>query len=304
MTSYNCLVTGGCGFIGSHIVDRLIELGHNVKVIDDESAAENENFYYNKKARYYKLDVSKDDCSYCFGGDNGKPIDYVFHLAARSRIQPTISSPGSCFEVNVVGTQRVLEWSRLNCVKRVIYSGTSSLYGRQNSIPFSPNMPADCLNPYSMSKWMGEQVFKLYNQLYGLPSITLRYFNVYGPREPIKGEYAPVVGLFKRQSKNNEFMTIVAPGTQRRDFTYIDDVVEANILAMKSSTVDIPFGIYNVGTGKNHSMIEIADMIGGKRDVIPSRPAEVKETLADISETTKDLGWSPKFTLEETISSY
>jgi len=300
----NCLVTGGCGFIGSHIVDRLIELGHNVKVIDDESAEENAKFYHNPKARYYKLDISKDDCSYCFGGDDGRSMDYVFHLAARSRIQPTIGLPGKCFEVNVVGTQRVLEWSRLNCVKRVIYSGTSSLYGKQNSIPFTPNMPADCLNPYSMSKWMGEQVCKLYNQLYGLPSITLRYFNVYGPREPIKGEYAPVIGLFKRQSKNNEFMTIVAPGTQRRDFTYIEDVVEANILAMKSSTVDIPFNIYNVGTGKNHSMVEIAEMIGGKRDVIPSRPAEVQETLADIEKTTKDLGWKPKHNLEDMINSY
>jgi UDP-glucose 4-epimerase len=302
--SYNCLVTGGCGFIGSHLVDRLIALGHNVKVIDDESAEENENFYYNDKARYYKLDISKDDCSYCFGGDNGKPLDFVFHLAARSRIQPTIGRPGKCFEVNVVGTQRVLEWSRLNNVKRVIYSGTSSLYGKQNAIPFEPNMPTDCLNPYSLSKWMGEQICKLYNQLYGMPSIVLRYFNVYGPREPIKGEYAPVIGLFKRQSKNNEFMTIVAPGTQRRDFTYIADVVEANILAMRSSTVDIPFNIYNVGTGKNHSMIEIAEMIGGKRDAIPSRPAEVKETLADISETIKDLNWSPKYILEEKINSY
>jgi UDP-glucose 4-epimerase len=293
------VVTGGCGFIGSHIVDKLVSIGHKVRVIDDLSASENEEFYYNENAKYWKKDIYKDDCNDIFVN-----VDYVFHLAARSRIQPTIESPGECFEVNVVGTQRVLEWARINSVKRLIYSSTSSLYGHQNSIPFSPNMPADCLNPYSMSKWMGEQVFKLYNQLYGLPSITLRYFNVYGPREPIKGEYAPVVGLFKRQSKNNEFMTIVAPGTQRRDFTYIDDVVEANILAMKSSTVDIPFGIYNVGTGKNHSMIEIADMIGGKRDVIPSRPAEVKETLADISETTKDLGWSPRYTLTEKIASY
>jgi UDP-glucose 4-epimerase len=293
------LVTGGCGFIGSHIVDKLVMLGHEVRVIDDLSAQENARFYYNDKVDYYKKDISEDDCGNIFND-----VDFVFHLAARSRIQPTIGSPNECFEVNVVGTQRVLEWSRLNGIKRVIYSGTSSLYGHQNSIPFAPNMPADCLNPYSLSKWMGEQICKLYNQLYGVPSITLRYFNVYGPREPIKGEYAPVIGLFKRQSKNNESMTIVAPGTQRRDFTYIEDVVEANILAMKSSTVDIPFNIYNVGTGKNHSMMEIAEMIGGKRDVIPSRPAEVRETLADISKTIKDLKWTPKYSLEEKINSY
>lgn len=293
------VVTGGCGFIGSHIVDKLVSLGHHVKVIDDLSAPENEEFYYNKKASYWKKDISKDDCNDIFIG-----ADYVFHLAARSRIQPTIGSPNSCFEVNVVGTQRVLEWSRLNRIKRVIYSGTSSLYGKQNTIPFNPNMPADCLNPYSMSKWMGERICDLYSQLYDLPSIVLRYFNVYGPREPLKGEYAPVVGLFKRQNRNKNPMTIVSPGTQRRDFTYIDDVVEANICAMRASAKDILFKVYNVGTGKNYSMNEIADMIGDDRLIIPARPAEVKETLADISETIKDLGWIPKHRLEDKINEY
>ena len=303
------LVTGGCGFIGSHIVDKLISLGHEVRVIDDLSAQENENFYYNDQAEYWNHDIAKDDCCLIF-----KNVDYVFHLAARSRIQPTIGSPNECFEVNVVGTQRVLEWSRLNSIKRLVYSGTSSLYGKQNTIPFAPNMPADCLNPYSMSKWMGEQVCKLYNQLYGLPSIVLRYFNVYGPREPLKGEYAPVVGLFKRLKKENLPATIVSPGTQRRDFTYIDDVVDANILAMKSSTTDIPHNIYNVGTGKNYSMFEITEMIYGKQataewpadivNILPSRPAEVKETLADIESTMRDLGWFPNFKLEDKINAY
>jgi UDP-glucose 4-epimerase len=303
------VVTGGCGFIGSHIVDKLVLVGHEVRVIDDLSATENEEFYYNEKAAYWKKDISKDDCSDIFTN-----ADYVFHLAARSRIQPTIGSPGECFEVNVVGTQRVLEWARINSVKRIIYSGTSSLYGRQNSIPFSPNMPADCLNPYSMSKWMGEQVCKLYVQLYDVPSIVLRYFNVYGPREPIKGKYAPVVGLFKRLKKDNLPATIVSPGTQRRDFTYIDDVVDANILAMKSSTIDIPHGIYNVGTGKNYNMFEIAEMIYGKNidnsfpgcvvDMLPPRPAEVHETLADIESTMRDLGWFPRHKLEDKINNY
>jgi UDP-glucose 4-epimerase len=296
------LVTGGCGFIGSHIVDKLHELGHHVIVIDDLSAPENEDFYYHEDVvdvKYHIKDISKDDCSEYFNG-----VDYVFHLAARSRIQPTIGSPNECFEVNVVGTQRVLEWSRLNGVKRVIYSGTSSLYGKQNTIPFNPNMPADCLNPYSMSKWMGERICDLYNQVYGLPSIVLRYFNVYGPREPLKGEYAPVIGLFKRQAKNKKPMTIVSPGTQKRDFTYIDDVVDANICAMNKPVEEVRHKVYNVGTGKNHSIIEIADMIGDKRVLIPARSAEVFETLADISETKEDLGWSPKFKLEEKILDY
>ena len=293
------IVTGGCGFIGSHLVDRLVEKGHEVRVIDDLSAQENEEFYYNNQATYWEKDISKDDCSDIFSN-----VDYVFHLAARSRIQPTIGSPSECFEVNVVGTQRVLEWSRINNVKKVIYSGTSSLYGKQNTIPFAPNMPADCLNPYSMSKWMGEQTCKLYSQLYKIPSTVLRYFNVYGPREPIKGEYAPVVGLFKRQVAASQPMTIVSPGTQRRDFTYIDDVVDANMCAMNTSLNKVNHRIYNVGTGNNYSMFEIADMLGGKIKMIPPRTAEVKETLADINETMKDLGWQPTYDLKQKINSY
>ena len=294
------LVTGGCGFIGSHIVDELVKRNHKVVVIDDLSAKENEEFYFNNEAQYYKYDITKDESSTLF-----KDIDNVFHLAARSRIQPTIDSPGQCFEVNAVGTQRVLEWSRLNGVKNFVYSSTSSLYGHQNQIPFNPNMPTDCLNPYSMSKWMGEQICKLYSQLYNFNSTTLRYFNVYGPREPIKGQYAPVVGLFKRQSAEGKSMTIVGDGEQRRDFTYIDDIVEANMKAIAMDPFNIKGNkIYNVGTGKNYSIKEVAEMIGGPIKKIDSRPAEVSETLADITETTKDLSWSPRFSLEDMINSY
>ena len=293
------LVTGGCGFIGSHIVDKLVKLGHDVRVVDDLSAQENEKFYYNDQATYWSYDISKIDCGPIFNN-----VDYVFHLAARSRIQPTIGSPNECFEVNVVGTQRVLEWSRLNGIKKVIYSGTSSLYGKQNPIPFEPNMPADCLNPYSMSKWMGEQVCKLYSQLYSVPSVVLRYFNVYGPREPVRGEYAPVIGLFKRQVNSGKPMTIVGDGSQKRDFTYIDDVVSANICAMNASVDKVFHNVYNVGTGKNHSIVDVASMIGVDCKSIPSRPAEVQETLADIDKTIKDLGWKPKYTLIKKINSY
>tara|TARA_B100000214_G_scaffold111507_1_gene78759 strand:- start:296 stop:1186 length:891 start_codon:yes stop_codon:yes gene_type:complete len=292
------LVTGGCGFIGSHIVDKLVSMGHNVRVIDDLSAQENEEFYYNEKASYWKKDISKDDCSSIFSD-----VNHVFHLAARSRIQPTIENPGSCFEVNVVGTQRVLEWSRLNSVKKIVYSSTSSLYGQQNSIPFQPNMPTHCLNPYSMSKWMGEQICKLYFQLYNMESIVLRYFNVYGPREPVKGHYAPVVGLFKRQAREGKKLTVVGDGLQLRDFTYIDDVVNANISAMNSK---INHNIYNVGTGKNYEIIKVADMVENSTGVvhIDERPAEVRETLADISKTISDLDWKPRYQLEDKINEY
>jgi len=295
------LVTGGCGFIGSHIVDRLVSLGHHVIVIDDLSAPENKEFYYNENKEnvtYWKKDISQDDCSEYFSN-----VDYVFHLAARSRIQPTIGSPGECFEVNVVGTQRVLEWSRLHSVKKLVYSSTSSLYGPQNAIPFQPNMPPYCLNPYSMSKWMGENVCKLYFQLYELESIVLRYFNVYGPREPVKGHYAPIVGLFKRQTREEKRMTIVGDGLQRRDFTYIDDIVDANMCAAESN---IKHNVYNVGTGKNYSIVEVSDMImeGVGIEHIDERPAEVRETLADISKTISHLKWNPKYDLKDMINSY
>jgi len=291
-----CVVTGGCGFIGGHLVDKLILDGHSVIVIDDLSAPENDYFHFNNSAEYIREDISKIDCSDAFEG-----VDHVFHLAARSRIQPTIDNPGRCFEVNLIGTQRVLEWSRKNHVKKLIYSGTSSLYGHQNSIPFTPNMPTDCLNPYSMSKWMGEQVCKLYYQLYGFSSICLRYFNVYGPREPLKGQYAPVIGLFKRQIKNNKPMTIVGDGEQRRDFTYIEDVISANILA---SISDINFGIYNVGTGKNYSINQISCMLGKDKIFISERQAEVRETLADIDSTISDLGWRPAVRISDIINEY
>lgn len=291
-------MTGGAGFIGSHIVDRLVLRGDDVVVIDDLSAPQNEEFYFNDQAKYYELDVSRDDAGFLFKG-----ADVVFHLAARSRIQPTIKDPNECFVVNVIGTQRVLQWSATAKVNRVIYSGTSSLYGHQNTAPFTPNMPSDCLNPYSLSKWMGEQVCKLYTQLHNINCYVLRYFNVYGPREPLKGEYAPVIGLFKRQSSEGLPMTIVGDGTQKRDFTYIDDVVEANVLAATSSLTR-DFRIWNVGSGKNYSISELADMIGGDKTYIPKRTAEVQTTLADISDTISELGWTPKHSLEAMIKSY
>ena len=292
------VVTGGCGFIGSHIVDRLVKEGHEVRVIDDLSAPENEKFYFNDDAEYFKIDISRDDCSKVFS-----EVDFVFHLAARSRIQPTIEGPGRCFEVNTVGTQRVLEWSRINSVKRIVYSSTSSLYGHQNTIPFQPNMPSDCLNPYSMSKWMGEQICKLYSQVYDSRTTVLRYFNVYGPREPLKGQYAPVIGLFKSQNRSAQPMTIVGDGNQRRDFTHVDDVVEANILSLNLNEKN-KHGIYNIGTGKNFSINEIAELIGGDKVYISSRPAEVRETLADITLSQKDLGWNPRVELEKVLMNY
>lgn len=290
------LVTGGCGFIGSHIVEELLSQGHSVVVIDDESANENHDFYKFKNAFYYKMDICDSETSGLY-----KDIDVVFHLAARSRIQPTIDDPTGAFNTNVLGTGKVLQHSYEAGVKKVIYSSSSSCYGHKNKPPHHEEMTPDCLTPYSLSKKQGEEICKMYSDLYGLSTITLRYFNVYGPREPLKGQYAPVIGLFKKMKNDNLLLTIVGDGEQRRDFTYVKDVVNANIMASNSN---IHQGLFNIGTGKNYSINEIADLIDSKKTYIPSRSGEARETMADISKATQILGWSPSHSLEEKILNY
>ena len=290
------LVTGGCGFIGSHVVEALLGQGSEVIVIDDESANENEEFYKFDGATYHKLDICDDSTAALYDG-----VDIVFHLAARSRIQPTIGDPSGTFDVNVHGTSKVLNHAKNNGVKKVIYSSSSSCYGHKNKPPHHEDMAPDCLTPYSLSKKQGEELCKMFSDLYGLSTITLRYFNVYGPREPLKGQYAPVVGLFKRMKEAGETLTIVGDGEQRRDFTYIKDVVRANLMAAESK---VYHGLFNIGTGRNYSINEVADLIGGKKTYILSRSGEARETMADISKATQILGWSPSYRLEDAISIY
>jgi UDP-glucose 4-epimerase len=289
------LVTGGHGFIGSHIVDKLIEDGHQVVVIDDNSAPQNETFYKNAHALNIIGDIRDTSLRKHYEG-----VDVVFHLAARSRIQPTINSPGECFSVNVMGTQEVLDASRAADVKRVVYSASSSYYGHASKPPFLEFAPKGCATPYSLSKWQGEELCDLYTKLYDLSTISLRYFNVYGPREPLKGEYAPVMGLFKTQKALGLRMTIVGDGEQRRDFTHISDVVNANLLAAKY--VSVP-GPVNIGTGRNYSINELAKMIGGETVNLPNRIGETRVTLADVTRAKNELLWEAKVKLEDVINS-
>jgi UDP-glucose 4-epimerase len=284
------LVTGGAGFIGSHVVDALIARGDEVICVDDQSAPQNDTFYWNSSATNIDADIRNLYESVYHG------VDVVFHLAARSRIQPTVNNPSECFSVNVLGTQRVLEFSRLAGVKRVVYSASSSYYGHASKPPFIEHAPKGCATPYSLSKWQGEEVCDLYAKLYGLSTISLRYFNVYGPREPLKGEYAPVMGLFKRQKEAGKPMTIVGDGNQRRDFTHISDAVEANLLAAEKLSVTGPV---NIGTGRNYSINELSEMIGNDRVYVPERVGETRETLADNSRAREELGWEPRVRLED-----
>lgn len=291
------IVTGGAGFIGSHIVDQLLNDGHDVTVIDDESATSNEQFYWNKEAENHKLDITEyEKIRPLFDG-----VGAVFHLAAEARIQPAIHNPLYAAKVNFLGTCTVLQCAREAGVDRVIYSSTSSGYGLKNIPPLKEDMPKDCLNPYSVTKCAGEDLCQMYYTLYGLKTITLRYFNVYGERQPIRGEYAPVVGLFLRQYSNDEEMTIVGDGSQRRDFTYIKDVVGANIAALQATNEEAYGQIFNVGTGTNYSINDLTEMIGGKVKNLPPRPGEAHISLADTTKIFNLLGWEALYSLEDWV---
>lgn len=303
------IVTGGCGFIGSHLVDKLIEKKHAVTVIDNLSSECNEKFYFNDQALYSKADIKNYDAIESFF----KNVDVVFHLAAESRIQPTLGRPQETCATNFLGTCNVLEAARNYNISRVIYSSTSSAYGKKNctiahkvlgkKFELREDMPRDCLNPYSVSKVAGEDLCKMYSSLWNLNTVTLRYFNVYGERQPTKGKYAPVIGLFLKQKNENKPMTIVGDGLQRRDFTHVSDIINANILAMETEDIEIASGeIFNVGTGTNHSILEIAKMIEGETQYLPARLGEATETLADISKISNLLGYQPSVTLENWIS--
>jgi UDP-glucose 4-epimerase len=285
------LVTGGAGFIGSNLVDRLIELGNEVVCIDNESAECHDQFYWNGVAQNYKYDI----CNYDLVAPLFKDVDCVFHVASDARIQPAILNPKKSIENNVIGTSNVLELSRINKVKRVIYSSTSSAYGKKALLPNIETQPSDPLTPYSTAKVFGENLARVYYNLYGLETISLRYFNVYGDRQPLKGQYAPVIGLFLKQHEEGKPLTVVGDGSQRRDFTHISDVIQANILA---SEIKNGFGeVYNIGYGSNYSILDIANMISNDIKFIPSRIGEVQETLASNSKFKDLTGWIPKVSL-------
>jgi len=291
------LVTGGAGFIGSHIVDKLISLGHDVVVIDNQTSQVHDNFYFNEKAVYHKLDVADyENTKNLYQG-----VDYVFHCAAESRIQPTILNPLGAIRTNTLGTGVVLQSSREAGVKKIMYSSTSSGYGLKNEPPLQEIMPDDCLNPYSVSKVSGEKLCLMYTKLFGVKTVIFRYFNVYGEREPLRGPYAPVVGLFLRQHAAGEELTIVPDGTQRRDFTHVDDVVNANILAMTIDDHDHYGEVFNVGSGTNHSVLELAAIISDKIKFIEPRKGEAYITLADTTKIQKVFGWESTKNLEDYV---
>ena len=300
MTKPLSLVTGAAGFIGSNLTDYLVKQGHQVVCVDNESA-DNEKFHWNGTT----MNVSGDITDYQFMKNVFNKVDYVFHLAAESRLQPAIQNPINAVHKNCVGTATMLQCAREAGVKRFIYSSTSSGYGN-NPWPNTEDQPDDCLNPYSASKVAGEKFCKMYYNLYGLETVVLRYFNVFGQRSPTRGQYAPVIGIFRRQKEAGEPLTIVGDGSQKRDFVHVEDVARANYLAslmpLQRWGHDYTGDVFNVGSGKNYSIKQIADAISSDQVCIPKRDGEMETTLADISKIGSVIGWQPEIDVLEWIN--
>lgn len=289
-----CLVTGGAGFIGSNLVDALIKEGHEVLVIDNLSTGKKENL--NARAKFFQVDLLElDKIRSLFRG-----VDFVFHEAALPRIPLSIQKPIETSDVNIKGTLHALVAARDAGVKRFIYAASSSALGGAAKLPMREDAPCKPLNPYSLQKYVGELYCKIFFEIYGLSTVSLRYFNVYGPRQPREGSYVPVIGIFLTQKIAGKPLTITGDGKQTRDFTYISDVVRANILAMESKKAG-KGDVINIGAGHNQSINEIAKMVGGKAVHLPARPGEMRDTLADIALAKKLLGWEPKVKLEDGV---
>jgi len=291
-----CLVTGGAGFIGSNLVDELIKQGHEVVIIDNLTTGKKE--YINAQAEFFKADIR--DLKKIKPLFNG--VEYVFHLAAFPRVQPSIEDPATANDINLNGTLNVLMAARDAKVKKVIYSASSSAYGDQTKMPLTEDMLAHALSPYGLQKYAGELYCRLFSDIYGLPTVSLRYFNIYGRRQALEGAYCLVVGLFVNQRLKNQPMTITGDGHNKRDYTSVIDAVRANILAAESSKVG-KGEVINIGRGSNYSVNELAQMIGGPVAHIAPR-IEPKETLADNSLAKKLLGWEPTINLPEWLADY
>lgn len=287
------LVTGGAGFIGSHLVDALLARGFRVRVIDNFAAGRRD--LLNAAVELLEADLREPDAiEPAFGG-----VDCVFHVAALPRVMLSIERPVETHLTNVVGTLNVLLAAKKARVRRFIFSGSSAVYGEQGELPLRESMTPDPLNPYGLQKLVGEQYARMFHRLFGMETLTLRYFNVYGPRMALEGAYATVIGAFIRARLAGEPLRIHGDGEQRRDFTHVRDVVRANLLAMDCSVAD--GRALNVGRGQSKSVNEIAALFGGPAVSVPARPGEARHTLADLAEARKALGWEPSVPTEEGV---
>lgn len=290
------LVIGGAGFIGSNLVDSLVKRGDSVTIIDDLSTGSLDNV--NHAAEFIQSDISEPGIEDALA-PHFEGVDTVFHLAARARVQPSIEDPVDFDKVNVGGTLRMLKLSSDHNVGKFVFSSSSSVYGEPEYTPTDENHPKNPLSPYAANKLIGEVYCKMFSEVYELPTVSLRYFNVYGERQPLEGAYALVMGIFADQILKGKPMTIRGDGEQRRDFTYVQDVVQANLLAADSD--DAGYGeVYNVGNSNNSSVNQLADLLGGERTNIDP-VIEPRETLADNTKIRNVLGWKPTMELEDWV---
>ena len=293
------LVTGGAGFIGSNLVDYLIEEGHVVKVIDNFSTGKEENC--NSNATYYNIDLSNENnlplIKNAIKGVNG-----VFHLAAFPRVQESIDNPLIFEKNNTLSTVNILKACSEMKIKRLVYSSSSSVYGNSSKLPTKEDDQVNPISPYAMQKYYGEVCCRVYSVIYNIETVSLRYFNVYGEKQSLDGAYALVMCIFAKQRMNNLPLTIRGDGNQKRDFTHVSDIAKANLLAMQSKKVGNG-EVINIGNGNNRSVNEIAKMMGGPTRRIDS-VMEPRETLADNSKAKKLLKWEPSVIIEKWIPAY
>ena len=288
------LITGGAGFIGSNLTDMLVEKGYEVLVLDNLSSGKKENI--NPKAKFYNADIRDErSISPIFKG-----VDFVFHLAAIPRVPISVQDPIGTSEVNIMGSLNVFNSARKAGVKRVVFASSSSVYGNQKKMPLKENMEASPVSPYGLQKFVGEKFAGIFSNLYNLSIVSLRYFNVYGPRIDYESNESLVIGKFLRQKQEGKPFTICGDGKQTRGFCFVDDVNEANILAMESKKIK-GGEVVNIGSKKSYSVNEIADLIDGEKQYLPKRKGDVLHTKADIGLAKKLLGWIPKISFEEGI---
>lgn len=288
------LVTGGAGFIGSNLVDRLISQENRVIVIDDLSTGKKENL--NPQADFYQLSI----CDF----EKIKPlfqgVDYVFHLAALARVPLSVKDPVGTSKANIIGTISVFKASSDNKVKRVIFASSSSVYGDQEKLPLVEDMIPNPISPYALQKLAGEQWAKIFKDLYSLPVVSLRFFNIYGPRNDPESDYSLVIAKFLKQKSEARALTIFGDGEQTRGFCYIDDLVEANIKAMESNKLK-GGEVINIGSDQDRSVNYLAKLLGGKVQYLSPRQGDVLHTRADISLAKELLDWEPKVSFEQGV---